>query len=143
MTRHIHPLFAPHVKSCIVDAEMVGWNPEALCVGASVRQSVVLVQSITLVLDVCTVYCPLSSVKRCRAVVHCAAATKGDQFDVKALRDGDDLQPCLVAFDCLALNGAVLSMEPLTRRVQVLKSLFVREERGRFMLADRRTVCTT
>lgn len=34
-------------------------------------------------------------------------ATKAEHFDVKKLRDGEEIQPCFIPFDCLYLNGQV------------------------------------
>uniref|UniRef100_A0A914UW65 DNA ligase n=1 Tax=Plectus sambesii TaxID=2011161 RepID=A0A914UW65_9BILA len=102
LTPHIHALFAPHVHKCIIDAEMVGWNPDARCI-----------------------------------------ATKGEHFDVKSLKDGDDLNPCLVAFDCLQVNDDVLSAHQLKDRLELLEKMFVSEREGRFMLANRVIKSTT
>ncbi len=70
------------------------------------------------------------------------SATKGEQFDVKSLRDGDDLNPCLVVFDCLMLNGEVLSQKPLRERIQILKTIFLAPVEGRCMLAQREEIAT-
>lgn len=64
-------------------------------------------------------------------------ATKGENFDVKSLKDGDDLHPCFVPFDCLLLNDEVLTLERLDKRLEVLKNDVFNEVEGRFMLAGR------
>ncbi|KAG1700928.1 DNA ligase 4 [Nymphon striatum] len=61
--------------------------------------------------------------------------SKGQNFDVKCLKDGDDYQPMFVAFDILLYNSKVLSNLSLRERSTYLKKLFKTLE-GRLQLSE-------
>ncbi|XP_077997197.1 DNA ligase 4-like [Glandiceps talaboti] len=91
--------------------------------------------------------CFKSDVKRCildgemvayNSNTHCFM-TKGENFDIKALRDDDDLQTCFCVFDCLLFNDKNLANCPLTERLQYLSKVFTPIE-GRFHLVTRQEV---
>lgn len=70
-------------------------------------------------------------------------ASKSENFDVKHLRPGDFLRPCLVVFDCLMLNGEVLSKKSLRERIGVMEGdIFGEVEEGRCMMAERKEMST-
>lgn len=72
-----------HVKTCILDGEMMAWNTK------------------------------MNFFK-----------SKGPNFDVKHLREGDLHRPCFCVFDVLMLNGEILTNKPLEDRINVLNKLF-------------------
>ncbi|XP_069681895.1 DNA ligase 4-like isoform X2 [Periplaneta americana] len=100
LTPHIKKLLRPDVKSCILDGEMMGWNPNLKCY-----------------------------------------KTKGNNFDVKFLKEGDSIRPCLCVFDILFCNGQVLTNKPLSERMKHLENLFTQSE-GIMMYTERKEVTT-
>lgn len=46
----------------------------------------------------------------------------GDNFDIKKVTPNSVLKPCLIVFDMVFLNGAVLTSKPLQERLNLLKS---------------------
>ncbi|PNF19465.1 hypothetical protein B7P43_G02347 [Cryptotermes secundus] len=67
--------------------------------------------------------------------------TKGIDFDVKYLKMGDDIRPCLCVFDILLCNGQVLTNKPLCERLHFLESLFTPSE-GIIMYTEQKKVTT-
>lgn len=62
--------------------------------------------------------------------------TKAENFDVKALKDGDFYHPCFCVFDILLLNGKVLSNLPLRQRLEHLEKIF-QTKKGRLLFTNR------
>ncbi|GAB6026089.1 DNA ligase (ATP) [Chamberlinius hualienensis] len=62
--------------------------------------------------------------------------TKAENFDVKALKDGDFYHPCYYVFDILLINGKILSNLPLKMRLEYLDKTF-KVKKGRLLLTNR------
>lgn len=101
-TPFVHRCFAPHVRSCIIDGEMVGFNAATGAFGS-----------------------------------------KAQDFDIKSagVEQRTGYAPCLIAFDLLLLNDAVLSNRPLRERKRLLADC-VKEEPGRLQLSVWREAST-
>lgn len=67
--------------------------------------------------------------------------SKGNDFDVKCLKDGDNVRPCLCVFDILLYNCQVLTNKPLSERLHYLENLFTPSE-GIIMSTERKEVKT-
>lgn len=61
--------------------------------------------------------------------------SKGMNFDVKKLNDDSVHQPCFCVFDILLLNGKILTGEPLTKRIELLRDLIEPKE-GTLMFSN-------
>ena len=57
------------------------------------------------------------------------------RFDIKHVTEDSDLQPCLVAFDLLYLNGKRLTSQPQCERLDLLRKILKPIE-GRLLLAE-------
>ncbi|XP_076100664.1 DNA ligase 4-like isoform X2 [Mytilus galloprovincialis] len=99
LTPHIHNCFKPFVKKCILDGEMIGYDP-----------------------------------------VTKTFATKAMNTDIKRQQQ-EGLQPCLHVFDIVLLNDKVLTNQPLTERLKILKTVFEPVE-GRILLSEHKEART-
>ncbi|RXG69916.1 DNA ligase 4 [Armadillidium vulgare] len=61
--------------------------------------------------------------------------SKGEQIDVKNLKESGDWQVCFCAFDILYLNGKVLTNLPLTQRLEELQKVISPQE-GRVLITS-------
>ncbi|XP_070569622.1 DNA ligase 4-like [Ptychodera flava] len=97
---HIGKAFKRDIKRCILDGEMVAYNPEAECF-----------------------------------------MTKGENLDIKALKEDETLQTCFCVFDCLLFNDKNLANYPLHERLQYLQRVFDPVP-GRLYLVPRKDAST-
>jgi len=58
-----------------------------------------------------------------------------NRFDIKHVTEDSDLQPCLIAFDLLFLNGQRLTSQPQSERVELLRKI-IKPTDERFQLAE-------
>ncbi|GLG98951.1 DNA ligase 4 [Gryllus bimaculatus] len=65
--------------------------------------------------------------------------TKGENIEVKALKESSGLKPCFCVFDVLMYNDQVVTNKPLEDRYALLKEIFIPEE-GVVMLTERTKV---
>jgi DNA ligase-4 len=65
----------------------------------------------------------------------------GTNFDVKCLKEGNSIRPCLCVFDVLLYNGQVITNKPLSERLHYLENLFTPSE-GIIMHTERKEVTT-
>ncbi|KAB7499844.1 DNA ligase 4 [Armadillidium nasatum] len=65
--------------------------------------------------------------------------SKGEQIDVKNLKESGDWQVCFCAFDILYLNGKVLTNLPLTQRLEELQKVISSQE-GRVLITSHKEV---
>ncbi|KAJ8019961.1 DNA ligase 4 [Holothuria leucospilota] len=70
-----------------------------------------------------------------------ALISKGENFDVKSLRDEEDIQVCYCVFDILMLNGEKFANRPLHERLNHLKKVF-NPVPGRFQIVDQKQAST-
>ena len=73
--------------------------------------------------------CPWSTEQNC-------IIQKGEQFNIRQLRNDDKVKQCLVLYDILLLNGRVLSSLPLKERLELLNSVVTIKE-GTVEMAQR------
>uniref|UniRef100_T1JBC6 DNA ligase n=1 Tax=Strigamia maritima TaxID=126957 RepID=T1JBC6_STRMM len=65
--------------------------------------------------------------------------SKGENFDVKSLKDDKEYQPCFCVFDVVMYNGSVLTNLPFSERIKCLNNLFTPLE-GRLQFTTRAEV---
>ncbi|XP_041473446.1 DNA ligase 4-like isoform X2 [Lytechinus variegatus] len=70
-----------------------------------------------------------------------AFISKGENFDIKSLRDDEDVQVCYAVFDVLLVNDTKLANRPLKERLSYLPKVFTVVE-GRMVLVERRDAAT-
>ncbi|XP_071941905.1 DNA ligase 4-like [Antedon mediterranea] len=98
-TQYAAKYFKSDVKSCILDGEVIAYNPETK-----------------------------------------AFMSKGENFDVKSMRD-TDLQICFIVFDILLLNGQKLANLPFKERIHYIPKVFTHTE-GRIEIVTRQDAST-
>ncbi|XP_033127857.1 DNA ligase 4-like isoform X2 [Anneissia japonica] len=98
-TQYAAKYFKSDVKSCILDGEVIAYNPETK-----------------------------------------AFMSKGENFDVKSMRD-TDLQVCFIVFDILLLNGQKLANKPFRERFNFIPKVFTPKE-GRLEIVQRQAAST-
>ncbi|XP_022104577.1 DNA ligase 4-like [Acanthaster planci] len=96
LTPYITNCFKRNVRNCILDGEMLAYNPDTK-----------------------------------------TFMTKGENFDIKTLKDDEDLQVCYCVFDILLYNDKKLANLPLHERVEYIKEVFTPVE-GRLHIVERR-----
>ncbi|XP_071791788.1 DNA ligase 4-like [Asterias amurensis] len=96
LTPYIANCFKRDVRNCILDGEMMAYNPETK-----------------------------------------TFMTKGENFDIKTMRDDQDLQVCYCVFDILLFNDKKLANLPLHERVQYISKVFNPVD-GRLHIVERR-----
>ncbi|PIK62711.1 putative DNA ligase 4 [Apostichopus japonicus] len=67
--------------------------------------------------------------------------SKGENFDVKALRDEEGIQVCYCVFDILMFNGEKLANRPVRERLTYLKKVF-HPVPGRFQIVEQKQAST-
>ncbi|XP_042871458.1 DNA ligase 4-like [Penaeus japonicus] len=72
---------------------------------------------------------------------HNTIVSKGEQLDVKNLKEDGDWQVCLVVFDIIYLNGQVLTNLPLSERLEKVKTVLTPKE-GRVQFSTKVEVTT-
>lgn len=111
----IRPLFKPDVTGCILDGEMVNYDPERK----------VFITKGEGGMDV-----------KNHGDARDDDDITGDGDDVAGARSSRvQLQPCLIVFDILYLNGNVLTEHPLDERLRMLRNAFTELE-GWLMIAE-------
>ena len=66
---------------------------------------------------------------------------KINRFDIKHITEDSELQPCLVAFDLVYLNGKSLTQLPQLERFNLLKAN-IKPLEGRLMIAEHKIQST-
>ncbi|XP_062480714.1 DNA ligase 4 [Pezoporus occidentalis] len=83
LTPFIHNAFKSNIQNCILDGEMMAYNPETQ-----------------------------------------TFMQKGNRFDIKRMMEDSDLQTCFCVFDVLMVNDQKLGHEVLSKRYEILSSVF-------------------
>ncbi|XP_075382130.1 DNA ligase 4 isoform X2 [Mycteria americana] len=83
LTPFIHNVFKSNIQNCILDGEMMAYNPETQ-----------------------------------------TFMQKGNRFDIKRMVEDSDLQTCFCVFDVLMVNSQKLGHEVLSKRYEILSSVF-------------------
>ncbi|KFQ18702.1 PREDICTED: DNA ligase 4 [Merops nubicus] len=100
LTPFIHPVFKSHVQNCILDGEMMAYNPETQ-----------------------------------------TFMQKGNRFDIKRMVEDSELQTCFCVFDVLMVNDEKLGHEVLSRRYEILNSVFT-PVTGRIQVVQKKSART-
>lgn len=100
LTPFIHNVFKSNIQNCILDGEMMAYNPEAQ-----------------------------------------TFMQKGNKFDIKRMVEDSDLQTCFCVFDVLMVNDQKLGHEVLSKRYEILSSVFT-PVKGRIHVVDKRSAKT-
>ncbi|NXV00450.1 DNLI4 ligase, partial [Cettia cetti] len=100
LTPFIHNVFKSNIQNCILDGEMMAYNPEAQ-----------------------------------------TFMQKGNKFDIKRMVEDSDLQTCFCVFDVLMVNDQKLGHEVLSKRYEILNSVFT-PVKGRIHVVHKRSART-
>eukprot|EP00041_Stephanoeca_diplocostata_P038168 m.1481493 g.1481493 ORF g.1481493 m.1481493 type:complete len:1109 (+) comp25177_c1_seq6:260-3586(+) len=123
----IRPLFKPNVNSCILDGEMVNYDP-ARKVFVTKGEGGMDVKN--------------HGNARGDDNTDIAVAPAPNTDETTAHRGSPfELQPCLIVFDILYFNGEVLTEYPLTKRLELLRDTFTELE-GWLVVAKPKLCCS-
>ncbi|KFZ51793.1 DNA ligase 4 [Antrostomus carolinensis] len=100
LTPFIHKVFKSNIQNCILDGEMMAYNPETQ-----------------------------------------TFMQKGNRFDIKRMVEDSDLQTCFCVFDVLMVNNQKLGHEVLSKRYEILSSVFT-PETGRIHVVHKKSART-
>ncbi|NWT81852.1 DNLI4 ligase, partial [Lanius ludovicianus] len=100
LTPFIHNVFKSNIQNCILDGEMMAFNPETQ-----------------------------------------TFMQKGNKFDIKRMVEDSDLQTCFCVFDVLMVNDQKLGHEVLSKRYEILSSVFT-PVKGRIHVVHKRSART-
>ncbi|NXR18929.1 DNLI4 ligase, partial [Cinclus mexicanus] len=100
LTPFIHNVFKGNIQNCILDGEMMAYNPDTQ-----------------------------------------TFMQKGNKFDIKRMVEDSDLQTCFCVFDVLMVNDQKLGHEVLSKRYEILNSVFT-PVKGRIHIVHKRSART-